>query len=498
MRAELDRSTSARRIASAALLIGLSQPTTIAAAEPPAPRPKGDVEARRATDGPARRAPWLRRYPGARGIVELGLFAGVLLPPAAHELYDYMRPWRSYSKVAGDLGARVGYAALSFLGVEAELALMPGSIADGGGSALLYGARAHALLRLPIASVAPFAVIGGGVLGARSEVLGADVDPALHFGGGLAFALTRFVSLRVDVRGSVSPGRTTAGARVITPEVLVGVSTTLRRPARDSDHDGFYDPGERAQPVDACPFDAGVAAHRGCPDRDRDGLRDADDRCPLEPGVRERSGCPPLRDGDGDTFWDPDQVDISPPGADACPEVAGHPEYEGCPAPDRDGDGLVDPDDRCPDEPETVNGFQDDDGCPDALPIDVAGILGKIQGINFEFMSATITVDSRPILDRNAAVLRDHPLLLLEIQGHTDADGDPTFNRALSQRRAEAVRLYMIDAGLAAERLRAVGYGGDRPIADNATEAGRAENRRIELRLLDARGQVLEVEGGRR
>jgi outer membrane protein OmpA-like peptidoglycan-associated protein len=106
-------------------------------------------------------------------------------------------------------------------------------------------------------------------------------------------------------------------------------------------------------------------------------------------------------------------------------------------------------------------------------------------------MSDAITPDSRPALDHAVAVMRDNPTIRLEIQGHTDTDGKADLNLELSRHRAEAVRTYMIAAGVEGERLRAIGYGGDRPIADNASEAGKAQNRRIELRLLDTRDKVV-------
>ena len=105
--------------------------------------------------------------------------------------------------------------------------------------------------------------------------------------------------------------------------------------------------------------------------------------------------------------------------------------------------------------------------------------------IDFESGSAELAPASIPLLDELAVILDQCGDPRFEIAGHTDASGPRVDNLDLSQRRAEAVRAYLLAAGVAAERLSAVGYGPDEPVADNATRAGRARNRRIELRVLD-------------
>lgn len=283
--------------------------------------------------------------------------------------------------------------------------------------------------------------------------------------------------------------------RTVHGEMLFSVVVTLGRPARDSDGDGLPDPGQRAKREDACPMIAGLASLRGCPDLDGDGLTDADDICPSEPGPKQRLGCPGLIDSDGDGYFDPRQHDIPEGKVDRCPGLAGVPEYTGCPVPDTDEDGFDDLHDACIDKPENTNGYEDDDGCPDEIPRAVRQIIGTIQGINFNFLSADLTRDSLPIIERAAKVLGDFPTLRMEVQGHTDSDGDSHFNHELSRKRAEAVRRELIKAGVADSRITAVGYGGDKPKASNDTEAGRANNRRIEFRLLDENGLPLEVDG---
>ncbi|MCH9683272.1 MAG: OmpA family protein, partial [Deltaproteobacteria bacterium] len=181
-------------------------------------------------------------------------------------------------------------------------------------------------------------------------------------------------------------------------------------------------------------------------------------------------------DTDGDGILDPD---------DACVDVPGVVEYKGCPIPDTDGDGILDPEDKCVTEPETFNGFDDEDGCPDEIPQEVKSFTGVIEGIYFDTNKDTIKAQSRAKLDKAAEVLTKFPTVKLEISGHTDSRGKPAHNTDLSRRRAESVKLYLIEHGVDASRLQTRGAGPDEPIADNRKKSGRAKNRRIEFRVVD-------------
>ncbi len=428
--------------------------------------------------------PWIRRLRPQAQRLEPGAFAGTILPAANHELYQYDRTWRPYARAAPSFGLRLAYFPLRLLGAEIEGALAPTTVAST--RALLFAARGHLIAQLPLASVVPFVLVGGGLLGTRGDTLGQDLDLVGHFGGGLKIHVHRNVALRLDLRGTIGSGRGTETRRVVYPEVLLGVSVPLSLRGRDSDDDGLYDPGQRARPTDACPQQPGRVQLRGCPDRDDDHTPDPDDRCPAEPGPGERRGCPRLRDRDADGVFDPGQVDIPPPGGDRCPATPGDPEHIGCPPPDLDPVGALDATDQCADKPETWNGFQDDDGCPDELPVDLAALVGTLRGINFAFMSDRITPSSRPSLDHAATVMRTYPSIRIEVQGHTDSEGEAAVNEQVSRRRAESVRQYLITAGVPPEQLRAVGLGGARPIADNRSAAGKAKNRRIELILINS------------
>jgi outer membrane protein OmpA-like peptidoglycan-associated protein len=454
---------------------------------------RADERPREVKEAQTAALPWIRRYRPNRGVLELGVAAGLLLPSAKHELYDYTIVWDQRGAAAANFVLRGGYYPLSFLGLEAEGALALSRCVCGG-FAPIFGGRGQVIAQLPLFSVAPFVTLGAGTL-ATTGALGGDVDPSMHFGGGVKFFINRWFGVRIDGRAHVGPAYTREADRALHPELLVNFMVTLARPYVDSDKDGVPDPGQRSELVDECPLERGARRHKGCPDRDGDEVRDQDDPCPDVRGLVERDGCPALVDRDGDGFYEPGQYQIPEGQVDACPGEVGVKEYEGCPAPDTDGDGMNDLDDRCPKEPETLNGFEDNDGCPDRIPLDVRRILGTIRGIQFGFLSDQLTADSAPILARTAGVLAEHPELKLEIQGHTDTDGEAAVNLELSLRRAGSVRRALINAGVREDRLRAVGYGGEQPLASNETEEGRAANRRIEFRLLDADGRPLEVDG---
>lgn len=118
---------------------------------------------------------------------------------------------------------------------------------------------------------------------------------------------------------------------------------------------------------------------------------------------------------------------------------------------------------------------------PAAVPKEVI----VLKGINFAFDSSVLTPESKKILDEDQRIsrLKGEPNIRVEVAGHTDSVGSEAYNQKLSERRAQAVADYLISRGVDPKRLKAVGYGKDKPIASNATDAGRAENRRVELQI---------------
>jgi OmpA-OmpF porin, OOP family len=269
---------------------------------------------------------------------------------------------------------------------------------------------------------------------------------------------------------------TVPGIRTTNPRTN-GCPPPMEPAATDRDGDGILDP------VDACPDVPGVAsedpAKHGCPaDRDGDGIPDDKDACPDVPGVPsddpQKHGCPPDRDGDGI----PDDVD-------ACPDVPGvrsdDPAKNGCP-PDRDGDGIADPEDACPDVPGPRNEDPKKHGCPEARIED--GQIKILQQVKFKVNSAEILRESDPTLIAVATILKDHPdLAKVRVEGHTDNTGKAAYNKQLSNRRAASVVKWLVAYGIDKKRLSSTGLGLERPIDSNATDEGRAQNRRVEFHI---------------
>ncbi len=271
----------------------------------------------------------------------------------------------------------------------------------------------------------------------------------------------------------------------------------------DTDADAVFDG------IDVCPnTPAGaVVDPNGCPiDSDADGVFDGLDQCPDTPtgATVGPDGCP--SDGDADGVFD---------GLDLCPDTpaGAQVDSQGC-ALDEDRDGVVNAIDQCPGTPEGVSVDRlgcpldsDGDGVPDGLDrcpntsagrtVDAVGcpVLFQVQqgvvqplvlrGVNFATNRSALTPDSYAVLDEVAASLLARSEVQVEVAGHTDITGSRELNMRLSLARAQAVKAYLARKGVEPSRMVTRGYGPDEPIATNATRAGRAQNRRVELRRID-------------
>ncbi len=183
----------------------------------------------------------------------------------------------------------------------------------------------------------------------------------------------------------------------------------------------------------------------GCPDADGDGITDADDACPNEAGPRANKGCP----------W-----------------------------PDTDGDGVLDKDDDCP----TVVGTVANKGCPEVIEPEVTVEIIKqlndySKTILFDLGKSTIRQESYAVLQNIKDIMEEYPSANFVIEGHTDSQGSDALNQRLSNDRAASVRSYLTTLGMSGDRLTSIGYGESRPIATNATKAGRQQNRRVNISL---------------
>ena len=244
---------------------------------------------------------------------------------------------------------------------------------------------------------------------------------------------------------------------------IAGTAATNGCP--DRDYDGVADN------VDKCADQAGLAKYNGCPipDTDKDGVNDEEDKCPSEAGSQKHNGCP-VPDSDGDGMNDE---------SDSCPDKAGIVEFNGCPIPDSDGDGLNDKEDKCP----TETGTLANNGCPEVKKDYTEKVNFAARNIFYDLNSDKILAKSFDALKEVAIILKENPTLKLSIEGHTDNVGKAAQNLSLSQKRANAVKKYLVSQGIDNDRLTAVGYGQEKPIADNKTAEGQSKNRRVELKL---------------
>lgn len=335
-------------------------------------------------------------------------------------------------------------------------------------------------------------------------------DPSVHIGGGYTF---------LDKQ---SAGNANAGAGVtfwLTEQVGLSLSSTYKKAftdrqeangsldipsvfqhmagltfqfgGKDTDGDGIYDR------EDACPEVAGLKEFQGCPDTDGDGIQDKEDACPDAAGKKELNGCP---DTDGDGIADKDDAcpDVAGLAAlqgcpdadgdgvadskDKCPNQAGPRENAGCPWPDTDGDSVLDKDDKCPD----VKGTVANNGCPEVSEDVVKKLNDYAKTILFDTAKASFQQKTYPVLEAMTAILNEYPTSKFSIEGHTDNVGKKDKNLQLSKDRAAAVKDYLVSKGIAADRLTSEGYGDTKPIGSNKTAAGKALNRRVEVKLVSS------------
>ncbi len=420
---------------------------------------------------------------------EFGAYGGVHFFDDEHHLREYSDDSQYLSpKDRGAFGLRFGFNLNPHVGIEADgwwtptrtRSLEPERKTD----LSVFGYRLSLLVDfIGRGPARPFLMVGAGGVSSivnnddvRRSVLPNDQDPVLHVGAGLKIFPHPRVGIRID-------GIMMSPPAFLSDIYAVGEETEFGGPDFQILGSLFFNFGEVAPPKkEVITKETVVLPPPPPPDPDGDGITGAADKCPNvaedRDGFEDEDGCPD-NDNDADGIAD---------AQDKCPlkpeNVNGTDDEDGCPEEDTDGDGFFGSRDKCPDAPETKNGFQDDDGCPDELPPAIKKFTGVIEGIKFKTGSANILPGSFTILDRAVAVLKEYPDIKMEIQGHTDNRGKAEYNRNLSQKRAEAVRTYFITRGVGAERLTAVGYGFDKPIADNKRESGRALNRRTEFQLI--------------
>ena len=335
----------------------------------------------------------------------------------------------------------------------------------------------------------PSLTLGGGYTWLGDNSYG-TVNP----GAGLTFWFTEVVGLELATKYKTSFGDRTAVGDIYTPDSPSHFQHTLgiifKFGGKDTDGDGIYDKDDACPEVaglkqfngcpdtdgdgiidgsDACPDVFGLAALNGCPDTDGDGIADKDDACPTVAGLVALQGCP---DTDGDGIADKD---------DKCPTVAGPKSNNGCPVLDADKDGVPDLEDDCP----TVAGPASNKGCPEVTAAALEELKVQARSVFFNSGKSTFKVgDAATVasLDAIREILKNYPNAKFSIEGYTDSDGSAKFNQKLSEDRANAVRNALLEKGLKPENLTAVGFGESKPTGSNKTKAGKAGNRRTEVK----------------
>jgi outer membrane protein OmpA-like peptidoglycan-associated protein len=492
-------------------------PADPAAEAPPADEtaaPADDASAALAADSaaaPADEAPSEPTMQPRAMSLELGLFVGGFIADDEHEFYAAGHQHQPLRSLSPDFGARFGFYPLAFLGIEGEVGMIA-SETENGDTVDILELRGNLIAQYP-ARITPFLMGGVTRFSSSSDALGDDQDNDFHVGLGAKYFITERLQARADGRlyrsnrmrdGADENGDTNHFG------FTIGLAWTLGGGSAgpgDKDGDGVSDPD------DACPEEAGPAEAKGCPnaDADGDGIDVPTDTCPDQAetanGFQDEDGCPdevPDQDNDGikgdadkcpteaedaDQFQDEDgcpdpdnDADALLDSGDGCPNEAGPAENKGCPDADRDGDSIVDRLDNCPDEAGTA----ENQGCKaKQLVVITKDQLKILDKVYFKTGKAVIDKKSNKLLDNVAAVLASHPeIAKIRIEGHTDSVGADDRNKALSQQRAEAVAVYLSGKGVAAERMEPIGFGEEKPVADNATKAGQAENRRVEFNIV--------------
>jgi outer membrane protein OmpA-like peptidoglycan-associated protein len=331
-------------------------------------------------------------------------------------------------------------------------------------------------------------------------------EPSVHVGGGYTFfgkasygtinaglGLTYWFTKQVGLQLQSTYKNSYSSSRIINADVPTymqhAAGIVFKFGAKDTDGDGIYDRLDACPEVaglkefngcpdtdgdkiidkdDSCPEVAGLAAFNGCPDTDGDGIADKEDACPEVAGIKALAGCP---DADGDGITDK---------SDKCPQVKGPKENGGCPWPDTDGDKVLDKDDKCPE----VAGTVANQGCPEMNDDAEKKLNEYAKTILFDSGKSSFQKQTYSVLKSITAILKEYPSAKFSIEGHTDITGTAALNQKLSEERAAAVKGYLVENGVAADRLTSSGFGQTKPIDSNKTKAGKANNRRVEVKLV--------------
>ena len=259
-------------------------------------------------------------------------------------------------------------------------------------------------------------------------------------------------------------------------------------------------PGDNSNVANFWQASASLMFRFGNTDRDKDGIKDKDDACPDVPGLAQFQGCPDT-DGDGVPDKDDNCPEVAGPVEnngcpwpdtdgdgvldkdDACPSVAGPAANNGCPWPDTDGDGILDKDDACP----TVPGLAQYNGCPKPQSAYAEEATGALKDILFNFNKATLRPESNDKLNQAAEIIKSSNGGKFLITGHTDKKGSDAYNLKLSRQRAASVVAALEARGVNTNQLKSKGVGErDAVVPESASDAERMKDRKVVVEAIDA------------
>ena len=317
-----------------------------------------------------------------------------------------------------------------------------------------------------------------------------------HDYSGLTFPRTDLAN--DELRGTYNSDDVTGKANHFTAAAGLGANLWLTKNfGLNLQGDFVATPGDNTNVPDFWQASASLMFRFGNTDRDKDGIKDKDDACPDVPGLAQFQGCPDT-DGDGVPDKDDNCPEVAGPVEnngcpwpdtdgdgvldkdDACPSVAGPAENNGCPWPDTDGDGVLDKDDACP----TVPGLPEYNGCP--KPTAVA-VTEEFKDLLFDFNKATIQPVSTHKLDKAAEIIKSAPAENFVVVGTTDAKGSAAYNLNLSRQRAAAVVKALEARGVNPAQLKSIGIGSqEATVPATASDAERQVDRKVIVRAISS------------
>jgi outer membrane protein OmpA-like peptidoglycan-associated protein len=323
--------------------------------------------------------------------------------------------------------------------------------------------------------------------------------------GGAKAANVFWFEPRLHLRFEIWPGRRIQPFAVVGGGTPVALSTAKNTFATSIIGEGYLGGGVRfdTQKGFVLRFDARLAILPSHPDASFGATAEldvgfgiefqvGDHHRPTAEEIRLAQGNPPPdRDGDG-----------IPDAQDACPDrpedIDGFEDGDGCPDIDNDLDRVLDIADRCPNVAETYNGFEDDDGCPDTVPPDVDALRGTIEGLIYADGETVVRNSAQPSIRKIAKTMTAHRSIRVVLIGHTDDREAKQFATAeagqpapeldalsadLSRARSEAVKNALVALGIPQLQIIVEGKGAEEPVADNTRPRGRLANRRVEIKL---------------